>query len=114
MGRLSLATLVLGISFTDFNDLPLDDHYKYGYDTVDLIIERDVPPDDDSVDGTCATCKGTGKVGDGRVSVTCLDCGGDGKEGDLVSNLPDGSSSGFSCSSPRRGRLRRMLSRFKR
>ena len=112
MGRLGLAALAMGISFsTGLDELQLDDPYKYGYDTVDLIIKGDVTPDDDSE--TCATCKGTGKVGDGRVSVTCLDCGGDGKEGDLVSNLPDGSSSGFSCSSPRRGRLRRIL-RLKR
>lgn len=28
--------------------------------------------------GKCATCNGTGKVGDGRVFVECRDCGGDG------------------------------------
>jgi hypothetical protein len=30
-------------------------------------------------DGICKTCRGTGKVGDGRVSVTCAACGGTGK-----------------------------------
>jgi hypothetical protein len=114
MGRLGLAALAMAFSFsTSIGELELDDPYKYGYDTVDLIIKGDVTPDDDSVNKTCATCKGTGKVGDGRVSVTCLECGGDGKEGDLVSNLPGGSSSGFSYSSPRRGRLRKIL-RLKR
>jgi hypothetical protein len=28
--------------------------------------------------GKCDACKGTGRVGDGRVSVPCQKCGGDG------------------------------------
>lgn len=31
-------------------------------------------------DGRCDTCKGTGKLGDGRVSVTCPACDGTGKK----------------------------------
>lgn len=30
-------------------------------------------------DGICKTCRGTGKLGDGRVVVACAACGGTGK-----------------------------------
>lgn len=39
--------------------------------------DRTAGPDEDA-SGKCATCNGTGRVGDGRVFSECLDCGGDG------------------------------------
>ena len=32
------------------------------------------------VSGQCANCRGTGKVGDGKISMTCRACNGTGKE----------------------------------
>jgi hypothetical protein len=39
---------------------------------------RDLLKGPDDVVGKCPDCKGTGKVGDGRVFTECLACGGDG------------------------------------
>ena len=49
------------------------EHFERGRKTV-----RDLLKGPDDVSGKCPDCKGTGKVGDGRVFTECLACGGDG------------------------------------
>ncbi len=49
------------------------EHFERGRKTV-----RDLLKGPDNVNGKCPDCKGTGKVGDGRVFTECLACGGDG------------------------------------
>ena len=49
------------------------EHFERGRKVV-----RDLLKGPDDVNGKCPDCKGTGKVGDGRVFTECLACGGDG------------------------------------
>lgn len=45
------------------------------YSLLAQVAPPPAPPDD----GICKPCRGTGRVGDGRVSVECAACGGTGK-----------------------------------
>lgn len=49
-------------------------------------MDEPVRPDD----GVCKTCRGTGRLGDGKVSVECAACGGTGKTPKSVPECKDG------------------------
>ena len=68
-----LAVLVAGCSQPPAPDLRPLVAVSAKYCLMDEV--KPAPPDD----GVCKPCRGTGRVGDGRVSVECAACGGTGK-----------------------------------
>lgn len=76
MYRLALlAVLVAGCSQPPPPDLRPLVAVSAKYSLLAQVSPAPAPPDD----GICKPCRGTGRVGDGRVSVECAACGGTGK-----------------------------------
>lgn len=54
------------------------------------LMEKTSPTPSPKPDGLCENCRGTGKVGDGRVAVTCPVCDGTGKSKTAEAPCKDG------------------------
>lgn len=65
---------IVGAGMVSHNDV---EGYLYSRAGVAIMQPDQVAPAP-APSGKCETCKGTGRVGDGRVFTDCLDCGGDG------------------------------------
>lgn len=65
--------------------IEIDEHDAKAKAVVSILVteftqdSKPSPQPDVTPTGKCPTCKGTGKVGDGRVFSTCMDCNGTGK-----------------------------------
>ena len=74
LGKVLAVSLLTGSAAVSHNDV---EGYLYSRAGV-AIMQPDQAVPQPAPSGKCETCKGTGRVGDGRVFTECLDCGGDG------------------------------------
>ena len=86
---LFVSSLVAGVVASQGSVSDESRGWAYGVAAISEYISSDQVEEQEVPEGTCETCKGTGKVGDGRVSTDCLDCGGDGVIDDEKPSAPE-------------------------